>query len=141
MRLNNLIVVFSVYAAACISLIHGYCVYNFTDDVSYRVRQLSQNSGVFDLGRFYRESLKPGESACCPYTNHDCNSTGDKNALIKVMFLGGTPTHKQLRINFPAGGWVEIRGKGTDRPKVNAYYPDGTPFPFELVTTDSCFFC
>lgn len=32
--------------------------------------------------RFKREDLKPGESACCPYTVYDCVKSGNKEDIV-----------------------------------------------------------
>ncbi|KAI8641339.1 hypothetical protein BD408DRAFT_346324 [Parasitella parasitica] len=69
--------------------VQGFCIYNYSKDTTFHVRQEPLNTGGTYFSRFQVKSLGPGEKACCPYTSFDCNRSGgvDDQIQIAVSFL------------------------------------------------------
>ncbi|KAI9482811.1 MAG: hypothetical protein EXX96DRAFT_630855 [Benjaminiella poitrasii] len=118
--------------ATCISNTQAYCVYNKTKDFSFWVRQEGVNVNGSLLARFKRESLKPGENACCPYTVADCCSSKDKNEAIFLRFsvpcFGTECNTKWFIVSIPSGGWVEVHGDGPTNLEFRTYDPEGNAY-------------
>ncbi|KAI8366517.1 hypothetical protein BD560DRAFT_424880 [Blakeslea trispora] len=111
--------------------VQSYCVYNMVEaeGVNYRIRQTQNNAGSNYYARFSRDELKPGESACCPWTSKDCVKSGGQLDLVTVSYRcmqEGIIGHPSV-IDVPGGGWIEIHGDWTHE-LAKAFNPDGTPF-------------
>jgi hypothetical protein len=87
----------------------AFCVYNKTD---YPI-QVHQVSGHKTGKGFTKLSLQSGDSACCHWSNKDCNKKGKKDSIVKfdARYYDGVREHGQCD-DFPikAGGWLTVRG-------------------------------
>ncbi|CEJ00661.1 hypothetical protein RMCBS344292_14713 [Rhizopus microsporus] len=121
-----------------IQTIYCYCIYNNSDG-TYRVRQQPYNAGGTYFSRFAVEQLKPGDKACCAYTNSDCVKNNDPNdpvwfSVWRLDKIEGVPRYAYFPntdINVPAGGWLEFGGTGIDASFIRVFYANGTDFDFQ----------
>ncbi|KAI8327112.1 hypothetical protein EDC96DRAFT_451172 [Choanephora cucurbitarum] len=111
--------------------VHSYCIYNKVqaEGVNYRIRQTPGNAGLNYFARFSRSELKPGESACCPWTVKDCVKSGGQNDVVTVAYrcMQGGMIGKPSVVDVPGGGWIEIHGDWRHE-LVKSFNPDGSPF-------------
>jgi hypothetical protein len=69
-------------ALICYSGVSCYCIYNESDDATFGVRQLVENTSASIFTRFKRELLGKGQSGCCPYTEKDCVFNRKKDTVV-----------------------------------------------------------
>ncbi len=92
----------------------AFCIHNKTD-VSLNVLEYSGGSG---WGRF-KEILSPGETKCCNWKNHSCNTQGHRDSIVKFsvdIYYGGNtggrtiPNSHICDLGIKAGGDLVIEG-------------------------------
>ncbi|OBZ87183.1 hypothetical protein A0J61_04758 [Choanephora cucurbitarum] len=115
------------------SLLHAFCIYNDSENVTLFLRQNVKNRGAIFSKTFQVDGLKPSEKACCAYTNYDCNKSGKPEEYVSIYtgakWDGGHVSDFQIGI--PAGGWAVFTGK-SELFKIQAYYANGEPADFKL---------
>ncbi|GAA5801956.1 hypothetical protein HPULCUR_007414 [Helicostylum pulchrum] len=119
-----------------VSYAHAFCVYNFTDDDSVWVRQMPRFTGGTYTSRFKHENIGPGDSQCCHFSIHDCNTTGDPNTILQLAFQtthDGVAKDFMFTVTLPAGGWVEIRGESGASPEAFVFTDVGDKYDHEFI--------
>jgi hypothetical protein len=89
----------------------AFCIYNKTAG-KIKVTQAEGHKA----GRGFKKEINAGDSACCHWSNKDCNKKGKKDSalLFNVEKAGYTYTDKDeiCVAAIKAGGWLTV--KGTD---------------------------
>ncbi|KAI8326968.1 hypothetical protein EDC96DRAFT_569938 [Choanephora cucurbitarum] len=87
--------------------VHSYCIYTrYKQKVS--IIEFARHQAMLTISR---SELKPGESACCPWTVKDCVKSGGQNDVVTVAY------------RCMQGGMIDWRHE-----LVKSFNPDGSPF-------------
>lgn len=100
--------VFAVFAAFLwVEEADAFCVYNKSNK-TFNVDQISGGK-VAGFGGFMAR-LRPGESACCHWSNPDCNKGPHKDDPVglDVWFGFAEAPNPVCKVEIPACGWIEI---------------------------------
>ncbi|CAO3666114.1 unnamed protein product [Rhizopus microsporus] len=117
----------------CVIAVHhtfAFCIYNTSKHASLFIWQFPLNTGANVFKRFKREDLKPGESACCPYTVYDCVKSGNKEDIVDFAFhakVNGIQSDS-FTLTVPGGGWLNVNGDDRFDLSYEAFNPDGSSF-------------
>ncbi|RCI02559.1 hypothetical protein CU098_010514 [Rhizopus stolonifer] len=117
--------------------VSAFCVYNDSEEVSFYIHQQPSNRGANVFKAFKRESLKPGQNACCPYTTYDCAEHTSQEEIITLRLKTQHPSGHYdffFEVSFPAGGWIQFTGK---EDSIRAYAYDAHGQSVDYAFTES----
>ncbi|OAD78365.1 hypothetical protein PHYBLDRAFT_69688 [Phycomyces blakesleeanus NRRL 1555(-)] len=114
-----------------------FCIYNFYTDGT--LVDVKQESEVWAFAEpFSVEGLQPGDSACCHYTNKDCNLHGEQTAMVtfgvgyqnrfkysKIKLRPAEGYGQMYRVDTSAGGTIQFTGDMNNN-SIAAYSYDNT---------------
>lgn len=85
----------------------AFCVHNDSDR-DMRAQQVSNGS----VWRAFNAKIDPGDQACCPWTEKDCNKSGGKTDPVGLNVFK-SPSLDQVCMDYtiPANGDLYINGK------------------------------
>jgi hypothetical protein len=113
------LVFIALTAFLAVDCAEAFCIYNRTDDIVIKVKQ---TGGQATFGVF-KETINPGEHACCNWKNFDCNTEGKRDSTVAfVITYANWENDTICGISIPAGGYVEVKGKnGVYRCEAHGY--------------------